>query len=93
MCSSNSPTLAALLSRKARWAARFWAFRFVGGVSVAGLRPGLGRGGMTHSLVVMDAGVSGAGESADAGMIEIDDADDIAGASGGDAAEAALGED
>jgi hypothetical protein len=48
---------------------------------------------MTHSLVVMDAGVSGAGESADAGMIEIDDADDIAGASGGDAAEAALGED
>lgn len=28
----------------------------VGGVSVAGLRPGLGRGGMTHSLLVRDNG-------------------------------------
>lgn len=58
-CSSSSPTRAARLSRNARCAALFWAFRFVGGVSVAGLRPGFGRGGMTHSLLVMDAALDG----------------------------------
>lgn len=52
-CSSNSPTRAALRSRKALCAARFCALRFVGGVSVAGLRPGFGLGGTTHSLLVM----------------------------------------
>ena len=52
ICSSSSPTLAALRSRNARCAARFWAFRFVGGVSVAGFLPGFGRGGTTHSLCV-----------------------------------------
>jgi hypothetical protein len=50
-CSSSSPTLAALLSRKALCAARFCAFRFVGGVSVAGFLPGFGLGGIIHSFV------------------------------------------
>lgn len=36
----------------------------MGGVSVAGLRPGLGRGGITHSLEVMEPGVPGPGEGA-----------------------------
>ena len=31
-------------------------------MSVAGLRPGLGRGGITHSLEVTEPGVAGAGE-------------------------------
>ena len=60
--SSSSLTRAARRSRNARWAARFWAFRLVGGVSVAGLRPGLGRGGITHSLEVTEPGVAGVGE-------------------------------
>jgi hypothetical protein len=59
ICSSNSPTRAARLSRKALWAALFCAFRFVGGVSVAGFRPGFGRGGMTHSLLSSDVPVPG----------------------------------
>lgn len=50
-CSSSSPTLAALLSLKARCAARFCAFLFVGGVSVAGFLPGFGLGGITHSFL------------------------------------------
>lgn len=62
-CSSSSPTRAALRSLKALCAARFCAFRFVGGVSVAGLRPGFGRGGMTHSLEVMETGPWADGES------------------------------
>jgi hypothetical protein len=56
-CSSSSPTRAARLTLKALCAARFWAFRLVGGVSVAGFRPGLGRGGTTHSFLVIMAGV------------------------------------
>lgn len=32
-------------------------------MSVAGLRPGLGRGGITHSFDVIDPGVAGTGES------------------------------
>lgn len=54
ICSSKSPTLAARRSLKARWAALFWALRFVGGASAAGFRPGLGRGGTTHSFLVSD---------------------------------------
>lgn len=73
-CSSSSPTRAARLSRKALCAALFWAFRFVGGVSVAGLRPGFGRGGMTHSLVVMEMGAWGGGGP---GIGEMTDAIDI----------------
>lgn len=62
--SSNSPTLAALLSLNARWATRFCALRFVGGVSVAGFLPGLGRGGTTHSFDMMAAGLGVIGWSA-----------------------------
>lgn len=36
----------------------------MGGVSVAGLRPGLGRGGITHSFEVTEVCVWGAGEPA-----------------------------
>lgn len=37
-------------------------------MSVAGLRPGLGRGGMTHSFEVMEPGVPGPGEGATEGL-------------------------
>jgi hypothetical protein len=42
--------------------------RFVGGVSVAGFLPGFGRGGITHSLEVIDPGVPGPGEGEMAGL-------------------------
>jgi hypothetical protein len=91
-CSSSSPTLAARRSRNARCAARFWALRFVGGVSVAGFRPGLGRGGITHSRVVMDilgvgcaVGVVGSGLTTEA--IDIL----LIGAFGGEAADCGAG--
>src|SRR4051812_3628495 len=97
ICSSSSPTLAALLSRNALCAALFWAFLLVGGVSVAGLRPGFGRGGMTHFLLVSDdelGGVSVVGEVAQVGVGEglsdVDGRSDGAGVAGarrgGDAA-------
>lgn len=35
----------------------------MGGVSVAGFRPGFGLGGMTHSLLVMVSGPDGPGEA------------------------------
>jgi hypothetical protein len=58
----------------------------VGGVSVAGFRPGLGRGGMIHSFLVTDVRVSAGGDA--------DAEGDGAGASdGGEAAEVAIGGD
>lgn len=37
-------------------------------MSVAGLRPGLGRGGITHSFEVIEPGVPGPGEGATEGL-------------------------
>lgn len=39
-------------------------------MSVAGFRPGLGRGGITHSLEVTEPGVAGPGEGAADGVLE-----------------------
>jgi hypothetical protein len=38
---------------------------------MAGFRPGLGRGGITHSLVVTEPGRPGLGDMADTGFIGI----------------------
>ena len=55
----------------------------MGGVSVAGLRPGLGRGGITHSFEVMEPGVPGPGDGATDGRAASAGAIDMAGAIAG----------
>lgn len=56
---------------------------------MAGLRPGLGRGGMTHSLEVIDAGVRGAGEAAGIALMASVAVDEGAGAGAMDGGEPA----
>ena len=42
----------------------------MGGVSVAGFRPGFGRGGIIHSLVVRDGGLGGVAAAGEVGVDE-----------------------